>query len=166
MARRPNSSVEDKGQGLVSAPVRISRMRLEDLPEVVSIEKLCFPQPWSQSVFVHELSNPVSCNLVARRTGPTPRVIGYVCWWLIADELHILNLAVHPQARGLGIGRRLLRRAIREARSRGAQFAWLEVRRGNVAAYCLYRRAGFTEVGLRRNYYGRGEDAVVMQLKL
>jgi len=164
MSRRPPSSVYNVGQGETLAPVRITRMMPEDLAEIVRIERSCFPKPWSQAVFTQELNNPVSRVWVAR--SGEKRILGYICRWLVGDEVHILNLAVDPQVRRQGIGWRLLSRVLREARLRGASMIWLEVRRGNAAAYWLYRRAGFVEVGERRNYYGRGEDAVVMRLDL
>lgn len=164
MSRRPPSSACDVRQGEALAPIRITGMVPEDLAEITRIERSCFPKPWSESVFTQELNNPVSRIWVARSGGK--RILGYICRWLVGAEVHILNLAVDPQARRRGIGRRLLSRVLREARLQGASMVWLEVRRGNSAAYWLYRRAGFVEVGERRNYYGRGEDAVVMRLDL
>jgi ribosomal-protein-alanine N-acetyltransferase len=81
------------------------------------------------------------------------------------DELHLLNLTVHPEWQGRGLGSALLDDVIAAARARGLRSLWLEVRQGNDRARALYRRRGFAEVGLRRGYYpaaGRREDAVVM----
>lgn len=91
---------------------------------------------------------------------------GYLCRWLVADECHVLNVAVHPEHRRFGLGAELLATAIVEARGKGADVVTLEVRRSNLAARCLYRKFDFEERRLRRHYYGPGEDAIVMELRL
>ncbi len=91
-------------------------------------------------------------------------VAGYLCRWLVAGESHILNVATHPDFRRCGVGTALLAEAVAEARARNASLMILEVRRSNLEARRLYRRFGFEERRLRRNYYGPGEDALVMEL--
>jgi len=93
-------------------------------------------------------------------------IAGFLCRWLIADECHILNIAVHPDSRRLGIGTVLLSEAISEAKATGAGVVTLEVRRSNLAARQLYRKFEFEERRLRRHYYGPGEDAIIMELRL
>ena len=93
------------------------------------------------------------------------KIAGFLCRWLIADECHVLNIAVHPESRRLGIGTVLLTEAIAEAKSTGAGLVTLEVRRSNLPARQLYRKFDFEERCLRRNYYGPGEDAVIMELR-
>jgi [ribosomal protein S18]-alanine N-acetyltransferase len=137
-------------------------MRVEDLPEVMEIERRSFTQPWTPGLFLHELKVPFSRTVLMRSSNGTRTTLGYVCRWLVGDEVHILNLAVHPEHRGRGLGRRLVESVILEAQSAGARVVTLEVRRENSPARTLYRRLGFVEVGLRRNYYGRGEDAIIM----
>ena len=88
-----------------------------------------------------------------------------MCRWLIADECHVLNVAVHPDSRRLGIGTVLISEAIAEARSSGVGMVTLEVRRSNLAARQLYRKLEFEERRLRRHYYGPGEDAIIMELR-
>jgi ribosomal-protein-alanine N-acetyltransferase len=91
---------------------------------------------------------------------------GFLCRWLVADECHILNVAVHPSMRRMGIGIELMTEAIVEAKAKNIHLITLEVRRSNLAARTLYRRLNFEERRLRRNYYGLGEDAIVMELVL
>lgn len=146
----------------MSVPVRFEPMTAADLDAVVEIERRSFPAPWSPGLFLHELRIPFSRLTLARLDDGAGRVVGYVCRWLIGDEVHILNLAVDPDHRRRGIGRALLAHVLDEAAAAGARVATLEVRRGNEAAASLYRRHGFTETGVRRNYYGEGADAVVM----
>ncbi len=98
----------------------------------------------------------------AREGGP--RIVGYLCRWLVAGEYHILNIAVHPEFRCHGVGTALMAGAVAEGRARKVSLMILEVRRSNLEARRLYRKFGFEERRLRRNYYGPGEDALVMEL--
>jgi len=142
--------------------VQFSPMESGDLDAVLEIERRSFPTPWSAGLFLHELKIPFSKTTLARLTNGTTRVVGYVCRWLVGDEVHILNLAVDPDLRRAGIGRALVDLVLAEAATAGVRSVTLEVRRGNEAAIGLYRRFGFTETGVRRHYYGRGEDAIIM----
>lgn len=144
--------------------VSLSPMERADLDAVVEIERRSFPTPWSPGLFLHELKIPFSRTLLARLTNGTSRVVGYVCRWLVGDEMHILNLAVDPDHRRAGIGRLLVEHILEEAAVNAVRLITLEVRRGNEAAVGLYGRFGFRQTGVRRNYYGRGEDALVMSL--
>ncbi|HZY60793.1 MAG TPA: ribosomal protein S18-alanine N-acetyltransferase [Candidatus Binataceae bacterium] len=138
-----------------------------DLPRVLDIERLSFAQPWSLNSFRRELSLSFSRLLVAVTDDADEGggvIAGYLCRWLVAGESHILNVAVHPDFRRRGVGAALIGEAVAEARSRDAQLMLLEVRRSNLEARRLYRKFGFEERRLRRNYYGPGEDALVMEL--
>ncbi|MBV8360213.1 MAG: ribosomal protein S18-alanine N-acetyltransferase [Deltaproteobacteria bacterium] len=147
--------------------IKIRDASNRDLLQIVEIERLSFDNPWSRDSFLRELSLPFSRTTVAITTNGKPEVIaGYLCRWLVADECHILNVAVHPTARRAGIGARLMADAIDEARREKARFVTLEVRRSNLAARSLYRKLSFEERRLRKNYYGAGEDAIVMELRL
>jgi len=137
-------------------------MQADDLPEVMEIERRSFPQPWTPGLFLHELKVPFSRTMLLRAANGTRTTLGYVCRWLVGDEVHILNIAVHPEHRGQGLGRRLVESVIAEADQAGARLITLEVRRENTAARHLYRKFGFVDAGIRRNYYGRGEDAIIM----
>jgi [ribosomal protein S18]-alanine N-acetyltransferase len=137
-------------------------MAREDLDAVMEIERCSFPQPWSPGLFLHELKVPFSKTILAHMSNGSRDLLGYVCRWLVGDEVHILNLAVRPDRRHSGVGRALVELVVQEAEERGASMVTLEVRRDNTAAMALYRGFGFSERGVRRNYYGRGEDAVIM----
>ena len=134
-----------------------------DLPRILEIERLAFPSPWSFASFERELSLPFSRVMVALSEGNS--IVGFLCRWLIADECHVLNIAVYPDSRRLGIGTVLITEAISEARIAGAGVVTLEVRRTNLAARQLYRKFDFEERRLRRHYYGPGEDAIIMELR-
>ena len=135
-----------------------------DLPRILEIERLAFPSPWSLASFERELTLPFSRVMVATPQADSS-IVGFLCRWLIADECHVLNIAVHPDSRRMGIGAVLITEAISEARSSGSDVVTLEVRRTNLAARQLYRKFDFEERRLRRHYYGPGEDAIIMELR-
>jgi [ribosomal protein S18]-alanine N-acetyltransferase len=139
-----------------------------DLPRILEIERLAFPQPWSLESFKRELILPFSRIMVVDQMPAESggKVTGFLCRWLIVDECHILNLAVHPELRRGGIGQVLMVEVINEAKAKDIRMVTLEVRRSNVAARSLYRKLNFEERRLRSNYYGPGEDAIVMELAL
>jgi len=142
-------------------------MRRDDLPAVLEIERRAFAQPWSRAFFEKELSTPFAQLTVAvDHTGNRAVLVGYSCRWRVTDEVHLLNVAVHHSRRGSGVGRTLVEAVIEEGRATSARTMFLEVRAGNVAARRLYRRLGFRDLGVRRGYYGPGQDAIVMELKL
>lgn len=145
-------------------PWVFSDMTAEDLPEVLGIERASFTNPWSGALFLQELQVGFSRIIVARCAGE--RLAGYLCRWFVADEVHILNVAVDPRLRGQGVGSSLMGEALKEARAGRAVAVTLEVRRSNVAGRRLYDSFGFEEVGARPNYYGRGEDAIILRLAL
>ncbi len=137
-----------------------------DLPRILEIEELSFSQPWSLNSFRRELTLPFSRLIVASCDPADNLPCGFLCRWLVADELHILNIAVHPAYRHTGIGTRLIEETIDEAKAKHAQVITLEVRRANLSARSLYRKFNFQERRLRKNYYAPGEDAIVMELPI
>jgi len=139
-------------------------MTASDLDEVLAIEVASYPRPWHMLHFLDELAAPYSFPLVA--FDQVGKVAGYICPMSILDEGHILNVAVRSDCRGRGVGRLLVERSVDECRARGAETVSLEVRISNVAALALYHALGFREVGLRKNYYENGEDAILMECLL
>ena len=141
----------------------IRRAGLTDVRSLWEIEKVSFPSPWSLWCFLAEYANSKSTILVAGPPPPEPwETWGYVIYWILADEMHLLNLAVHPDQRRRGIARSLLTAALDKARSQGAAVVWLEVRPSNAAALSLYHSFGFKEIGIRPGYYtDNGEDALI-----
>jgi ribosomal-protein-alanine N-acetyltransferase len=144
-------------------------MGMEDLSEVVDIEEASGLNRWGYDSYKRELfTNPDSVMLVARSPHLDGRgVIGFFAGWTVADEMHINNIAAHPDYRRLGVGRRLMEFAINEGAMRGVTFVLLEVRASNETAQTLYRKLGFSYISRRRDYYrSPTEDAFVMKLKL
>ena len=156
--------------------LEIRRMRLDDLEEVMVIEKACFKHPWSTDLFRRELEHDWSTILVMVEPlaplalpgkAATERVLGFIIFWLVHDEVHILNVAVAPEARRRGIARTLMTEAEKRAYAANAALMTLEVRRSNTSALDLYRQFDYRAVGVRPNYYvDEGEDAIVMVKEL
>ncbi len=146
-----------------SGPLTVAAMSLQDIPAVMEIENRSFPTPWSDSSFRHEILENPFASLFVVKSLESPRVIGFACVWIIDGELKINNIAVHPRWRSRGVGTRLLRFLLEFAASQRCREVTLEVRPSNAAALGLYRKAGFRQVGRRKNYYSdTHEDALVM----
>jgi ribosomal-protein-alanine N-acetyltransferase len=133
-----------------------------DLDEVLEIEEASFTNPWTRPMFEQELLNPGVSHLYVLRTGDW-HVAAFCMGWIVADELHINNLAVRPECRGMGVGRLLLESVFGLAAALGARRATLEVRRSNAAALKLYERLGFSVAAIRKDYYDHPvEDALIL----
>jgi ribosomal-protein-alanine N-acetyltransferase len=128
------------------------------------IERCSFVSPWPVNCFKCELLNPIS-RIWGAFDGEV--FAGFICFWIVAGEIHLLNIAVAPEKRGMGIGTYLLARMIEAGETTSVDRIWLEVRPSNAAALAMYRRAGFVEEGRRAAYYSdTGEDAILMSLYL
>ncbi|MEE8449190.1 MAG: ribosomal protein S18-alanine N-acetyltransferase [Thermodesulfobacteriota bacterium] len=140
----------------------------EDLEQILIIERLSFLHPWSKYAFRQELRNRFS-RLFGIRVPEDDKnaLAGYLCMWLVKDEGHITNIAIHPRFRRQGLARRLLYFAREQALRGGAEQLILEVRRSNLAAIDFYQKEGFQAIGVRKGYYYEdGEDALIMSLRL
>lgn len=143
------------------ADVRVRDMYLSDLDDIMRIETASFSTPWSRNQFQSELmENNFAAYLVLDFHG---RVVSYGGMWIILDEAHVTNVAVHPDFRGYHLGERMMRGLMDRAKSVGCQRMTLEVRRSNVVAQNLYQKLGFIQLGVRRGYYSEPhEDAFIM----
>lgn len=141
--------------------VLIRRMEMKDLDDIEIVEALSFPTPWSRESFINEIKTNVFARyLVVEREGV---VVGYGGMWLVVDEAHITNIAIHPDFRGHGLGEKLMRTLMLVARESGAEHMTLEVRRSNIPAQQLYEKLSFQAEGVRPGYYtDNGEDAIIM----
>ncbi|ABW20000.1 ribosomal protein S18-alanine N-acetyltransferase [Alkaliphilus oremlandii] len=137
------------------------KMELTDIDAVLDIEENSFTIPWTRNSFVTELTkNKLSRYVVAEVDGV---VAAYGGMWLIVDEAHITNIAVHPRYRGLGVGKKIVEALLEEGRKINIYRMTLEVRSSNVVAQGLYRQYGFMPCGVRPGYYhDNGEDAIIM----
>jgi ribosomal-protein-alanine N-acetyltransferase len=145
-------------------PATLRPARLADAATLGAIEAEVFPDPWSIEAFRSSIRAPATRVLVAEAGG---EILGYAVLFVAADEAEVANIAVAPEARGRGVGRRLLDAMLTHAAEAGAHTAYLEVRVSNAVAQRLYERAGFAVVGRRRRYYQHpDEDALVMRTTL
>lgn len=145
--------------------ITVRAMRAEDVDAVVAIETEAFSSPWQRDTFLGLIGRP-NLELFAMEH-PSVGIIGYAVLWCILDQGELANLAIVPPLRGRGFGTRLLGRVLEVARERGVETVYLEVRESNAPALELYRRFGFSQVGLRRGYYDRPkEDARILMAKL
>ncbi len=164
------------------AELVLRRAGQEDVDRVVEIEKEGFLHPWSRELVRRELEHAWSRLLLAelvpgppspreaglgRGDGPGGAVVGYIVFWIVHDEVHVLNVATAVAARRRGVGRALMVAAEEEGLRLGARLSTLEVRRSNAAAIALYLELGYRQVGVRPNYYSEEkEDAIVMVKQL
>jgi len=161
-----------EGAGLQNRSVRehyrLEPMRLEDLPAVVAIEQASFSNPWPEEAFIEEISkNDFSHPVVACAKGSRERVVaGYIVPWIVFEELHIQNVAVHPRHRGQGVGRWLVEEALHLGGRSRCRVALLEVRESNTGARALYASMGFHEEGKRRRYYSRPQENAIVYRKV
>jgi len=141
----------------------IRRMEESDLDEVAAIERASFPLPWSRNLFLRDLKeNKIAFFLAVRDRG---ELVAYGGFWLLQEEINIVNVAVHPDHRKKGFGRLVLDALLKEGQKQGATIATLEVRESNKAARTLYERLGFIQIAIRKKYYSDNrEDALVMWL--
>ena len=154
------SETLSKQPGEISHKIRVRRLAYSDLPAVIAIERRSFPTPWSLAMFVLELSKPSGVCLAA---SAEDELLGYAVCSRYDQVWHLMNVAVSPDRRRLGVASRLISSLLGEAR--GELPFTLEVRVSNHAAIAMYERFGFRSAGLRPRYYhDNGEDALIMWL--
>ena len=137
-------------------------MDLADLTTVMEIDRQSLPRPWSEAVWREELRSPFGLYLVLEEDDA---VSGHIGVKLVADEAHVMTLAVRPERRRRGFARALIEAALINPASAGARRVHLEVRPSNLAARALYGSLGFVRTGVRPGYYG-DEDALLLTLDL
>jgi ribosomal-protein-alanine N-acetyltransferase len=141
--------------------VHLVPMRRRHLRSVQRIETQVYPRPWSLSLFMSELALRASRAYFVARVGGL--VVGYAGLMFAGEDAHVTTIAVDPAWHRHKVGTRLMLHLAREATRRGSENLTLEVRVGNTGAQDLYKRFGFAEAGIRKNYYAEtNEDALVM----
>jgi [ribosomal protein S18]-alanine N-acetyltransferase len=142
-------------------PLEPARMQPSDLEDVLTIERTSFASPWSRDMFFEEMKNRNARVVVFRLEG---KIIGYTCFWVVLDEAHILNIAVHPEQRGRGYGKAIMAYLESVCRQEGLNRLLLDVGRRNAPARSLYKKFGFSSIGFRKQYYAEiKDDALVME---
>ncbi|MFC7063238.1 ribosomal protein S18-alanine N-acetyltransferase [Halobacillus seohaensis] len=146
--------------------IQVRKMQVDDIEQVLQVEQATFAVPWTRETFSNEVNgeNPYAHYLVIEEDD---EIFGYCGLWLIIDEAHVTNIAIHPDYRGRKYGEQLFRQSFEQAIEMGAIQLSLEVRVSNTAAQYLYRKFGLVPGGIRKNYYSdNGEDALVMWVGL
>lgn len=139
----------------------ITNMKPEHVPQVARLEQQCFADPWSERSVGSELENPLSLWLVALEG---EQVVGYVGSQTVLEETDMMNIAVSADFRRKGIARALIEALVEKLREKGSRCLTLEVRISNIPALRLYEYMGFSQVGLRKNYYRNPkEDACILR---
>lgn len=139
----------------------IHYMTAADVPQVAGLERICFADPWSERSVASELDNALSLWLVAMEG---EKLIGYVGSQTVMGETDMMNVAVDPDFRRKGIAEKLVLALVAELKARESHCLTLEVRASNEPARALYEKLGFSQVGLRKNYYRNPkEDALILR---
>lgn len=139
----------------------ITAMKESHVAQVAALEKLCFSDPWSEKSVASELDNKLALWLVAEEDST---VVGYIGSQTVLDESDMMNVAVHPDHRRKGVAEALVTALVDALRDKGSHSLALEVRVSNVPAIALYEKLGFTQAGLRKNYYRNPkEDARILK---
>ncbi len=138
-------------------------MAEEDIPAILEIENVSFQNPWRASTFSGEIANRgISYPYVIVHRN-FERIVGYIIYWKIQEEVQICNFAIHPDFRKKGIGEAVIRSVIKAIQRDGGAYVFLEVRPSNLAARNLYKKLGFKILGTRKDYYRTPlEDALIM----
>lgn len=142
--------------------VEIRAARAEDAAEIARLAKRSLPEAWSEDALCQVLARPDYRGLVAEIGDLPERLVGYAIGQRVLDEIDIQSVAVEPEWRRSGLGRKLVEWLLARARAEGAVRASLEVRRANAAARLLYEGLGFQAEGVRPRYYSDGDDALLL----
>ncbi len=144
--------------------VHIRNMHADDVFEVMRIERTSFYEPWAEMHFYFELYTKTSHNWVAL---VDDKIKAYVCFWLIADEMHLNNIAVDEHCRRQGLAQKLLDKMLAFGRQHDAAFITLEVNENNLSAIRFYEKNNFKQVGRRKKYYQYDQaDALIMTMEI
>ena len=142
----------------------IIAMNESHVPQIAALERECFSDPWSERSIASELANEYSLWLVDEQDGT---VAGYVGSQSVPPEADVMNLAVAPESRKLGLGKALMQELMHRLRENGIESLTLEVRESNFPALALYTKLGFVQVGKRPRYYvNPTEDALILRKEL
>lgn len=150
-------------RGADSQGAGLAPMIRTDLDEVLAIEQVSYPNPWSRETFERELQSSQAQLFVNRRAG---ELAGYLCGWYLYGEFHLQNIAVSAKFRRQGIARQMLAAFRTLPQEHPLERIFLEVRVSNEAAIVLYRSLGFAVTAHRKNQYPDGEDAYFMELPI
>lgn len=141
----------------------IHLMNEKDVDEVLNISNLSLKESWSKESLLKEITNPLAKYFLVKDNNE--KILGFAGVWIIVDEGHITNVAIHPNFREQGVGTYLMTSLIEGCKTQKCNSITLEVRESNIAALKLYEKLGFKAAGKRKRYYSdNNEDAIIMWL--
>ena len=146
----------------MNSSITIFKAGLCEASEIAKIEQECFSVPWSQKAVEEFIENPLCVMLAAK---DEDRLVGYVGFYIVAEDCDIANVAVTKSYRGQGIAISLINHAIDYAKSKNVSNMMLEVRESNTPAIKLYEKLGFATVGIRKNYYTQPKENALLMTK-
>ena len=136
---------------------KITSARFDDLEEIYEIEKESFISPWDKRQILNEIDNTLTLS-------HNDEIFGFITYWIIVDEIHIIDLAVREKYRRQGIAKKLIKEVIKKHKE-DCRCIWLEVRTNNIAALELYKSLHFEHVLIRKRYYEK-EDAIILMKQI
>lgn len=143
----------------------IRNMKIEDVDQVIEVEKASFSTPWTTNIFYQEIVDNQHAHYFVIEVDE--KIVGYVGMWIVIDDAQITNIAILPEHRGKRYGEKLFQFVLQLLKSLNVRRLSLEVRVSNIVAQKLYRKFGLVPGGIRKNYYtDNGEDAIVMWINL
>ena len=149
---------------IMNEVLKIEKMQKVDLDDIMEIEQASFSDAWAKEGFLQSIDQPYSLMLTAKFRD---KVVGYCCLYCILDEGEIINVAVHPQWRGKGVGTQMLDSMLAMGKEQGVMRFLLDVRVSNYPAQKLYENAGFVKIACQKNFYEMPvEDGWLMELLL
>ena len=138
--------------------------QLNHLDDIVSIEKSAFNKPWTKNQFMNDIQSGLDSENWVYVIDEL--VAGYIFGWIIQGEFHLNNIAVHPEYLQRSIGKNLIQHIIARMILRNVKVILLEVSAGNIPARQCYQSLGFNQMGMRKDYYSKGDDAILYNLEL
>ncbi len=141
----------------------LEKMTDEHLERVLEIEEASFSEPYTRDLFEEELALKIAHPYVVKLKN---KIVGFIDYWIVKDEIQLINIAVDPKYRAKGIGSFLMKHLDEIGIEKKVEKIFLDVRENNYSAIHLYEKFGYEKVRIRKKYYSDDENAIVMVKKI
>ena len=138
----------------------VRMMEVDDVPVICEIEKSLYKIPWNEQQFLYELKENEFSYLFVLEHDST--IIGYYGFWVMFENCDITKVSIRKEFQGMKLSNLLMNDCFERVKALGCEKINLEVRTDNIVAINLYRKHLFKDVIVRKNYYGKGEDALIL----
>ena len=138
----------------------VRELNVSDLEEILKIEESLYVDPWNKQAYLRDLENDIAYNYVLEHDGI---IIGYYGFWIMFDNIDITKVSIRKEFQGLGLSHILMNDLFARINNVDIKTITLEVRVSNESAINLYKKHGFKQICIRKNYYGNKEDAYILQ---